>query len=178
MKKIRVTKVFTFDMAHALFGYDGPCKNIHGHTYRLSVTLIGEQIQEENNPKEGMVIDFTDFKRIVKENVIDIIKNYGIDYDKKLVVRPIAQFIRELCAERTIDEIVITDENGNDAKKIYHSFSNNSKLKVYTNIKQIGPFLNKLKHYTDLMEVLSFLNHNFLFFPKILFLVMLRFLML
>jgi 6-pyruvoyltetrahydropterin/6-carboxytetrahydropterin synthase len=72
MKKIRVTKVFTFDMAHALFGYDGPCKNIHGHTYRLSVTLIGEQIQEENNPKEGMVIDFTDFKRIVKENVIDI----------------------------------------------------------------------------------------------------------
>ena len=72
MKKIRVTKVFTFDMAHALFGYDGPCKNIHGHTYRLSVTLIGEQILEENNPKEGMVIDFTDFKRIVKENVIDI----------------------------------------------------------------------------------------------------------
>lgn len=72
MKRIRVTKVFTFDMAHALFGYDGPCKNIHGHTYRLSVTLIGEQIQEENNPKDGMVIDFTDFKRIVKENVIDI----------------------------------------------------------------------------------------------------------
>jgi len=72
MKKIRVTKVFTFDMAHALFGYDGPCKNIHGHTYRLSVTLIGEQILDENNPKEGMVIDFTDFKRIVKENVIDI----------------------------------------------------------------------------------------------------------
>ena len=70
--KIRVTKVFTFDMAHALFGYDGPCKNIHGHTYRLSVTLIGEQVQEENNPKQGMVIDFTDFKKIVKENVIDV----------------------------------------------------------------------------------------------------------
>jgi 6-pyruvoyltetrahydropterin/6-carboxytetrahydropterin synthase len=70
--KIRVTKVFTFDMAHALFGYDGPCKNIHGHTYRLSVTLIGEQVQEENNPKQGMVIDFTDFKKIVKANVIDV----------------------------------------------------------------------------------------------------------
>ena len=70
--KIRVTKVFTFDMAHALFGYDGPCKNIHGHTYRLSVTLIGKQIQDENNPKQGMVIDFTDFKQIVKSNVIDV----------------------------------------------------------------------------------------------------------
>ncbi len=72
MSKIRVTKVFTFDMAHALFGYDGPCKNIHGHTYKLSVTLVGELIQQEGNPKEGMVIDFTDFKCIVKDNVIDV----------------------------------------------------------------------------------------------------------
>ncbi len=70
--KIRVTKVFTFDMAHALFGYDGPCKNIHGHTYRLSVTLIGQQIEDENNPKQGMVIDFTDFKLIVKSNIIEV----------------------------------------------------------------------------------------------------------
>lgn len=71
-KRIRVTKVFTFDMAHALFGYDGPCKNIHGHTYKLSVTLIGSPITDTSNPKEGMVIDFTDFKKIVKEEVIDI----------------------------------------------------------------------------------------------------------
>lgn len=66
---IRVTKVFTFDMAHALFGYDGPCKNIHGHTYKLSVTLIGSPIQDTTNPKEGMV---TDFKKIVKDEVIDV----------------------------------------------------------------------------------------------------------
>ena len=69
---IRVTKVFTFDMAHALFGYDGPCKNIHGHTYKLSVTLIGIPIEDSSNPKEGMVIDFTDFKKIVKDEVIDV----------------------------------------------------------------------------------------------------------
>ena len=70
--RIRVTKVFTFDMAHALFGYDGPCKNIHGHTYKLSVTLIGSPIQDNTNPKEGMVIDFTDFKKIVKEEIVDV----------------------------------------------------------------------------------------------------------
>jgi len=69
---IRVTKVFTFDMAHALFGYDGPCKNIHGHTYKLSVTLVGTPILDTTNPKEGMVIDFTDFKKIVKDEVIDV----------------------------------------------------------------------------------------------------------
>ena len=71
-KNIRVTKVFTFDMAHALFGYDGPCKNIHGHTYRLSVTLLGKQTMESTHPKQGMVIDFTDFKHIVQTYVIDV----------------------------------------------------------------------------------------------------------
>lgn len=69
---IRVTKKFTFDMAHALYGYDGPCKNIHGHTYVLSVTLKGKVLSKENHPKNGMVMDFTDFKKIVKENVIDV----------------------------------------------------------------------------------------------------------
>jgi len=58
---IIVTKKFTFDMAHALYGYDGPCKNIHGHTYVLYVTLKGKALESENHPKNGMVIDFTDF---------------------------------------------------------------------------------------------------------------------
>lgn len=71
-QNIRVTKKFTFDMAHALYGYDGPCKNIHGHTYVLSVTLIGKVIHQNDDPKNGMVIDFTDFKKIVKEQVVDV----------------------------------------------------------------------------------------------------------
>ncbi len=70
--KIRVTKKFTFDMAHALYGYDGPCKNIHGHTYILSVTLKGNVLQNNNHPKNGMVIDFTDFKKIIVENIIQV----------------------------------------------------------------------------------------------------------
>ena len=72
VKKVRVTKKFTFDMAHALFGYDGPCKNIHGHTYKLSVTLKGKVIENPNHPKNGMVIDFTDFKRIVADNIVSV----------------------------------------------------------------------------------------------------------
>lgn len=59
-------------MAHALFGYDGPCKNIHGHTYELSITLKGKIHLQANHPKDGMVIDFTDFKRIVKQEIIDV----------------------------------------------------------------------------------------------------------
>ena len=71
MTKIRVTKEFTFEMAHALWNYDGPCKNIHGHSYKLWTTVIGEPITEKSNKKYGMVIDFGDLKRIVKEKIVD-----------------------------------------------------------------------------------------------------------
>jgi len=71
MANIRVTKEFTFEMAHALLGYDGSCKYVHGHSYGLSVTVIGAPIENETNPKLGMVIDFGDLKKIVKETVVD-----------------------------------------------------------------------------------------------------------
>lgn len=51
MANIRVTKEFNFEIAHALWNYDGPCANIHGHSYRMFVTVIGEPINDNNNPK-------------------------------------------------------------------------------------------------------------------------------
>ncbi len=67
---IRLTKEFSFESAHALEGYDGACREIHGHSYRLFVTVKGEPIDDENNPKCGMVIDFGDLKRVVNEQII------------------------------------------------------------------------------------------------------------
>ena len=69
---IRITKEFKFEMAHALKGYDGPCKNIHGHSYELSVTISGKPINDENNPKLGMVMDFGELKQIIKREVVDL----------------------------------------------------------------------------------------------------------
>lgn len=71
MSKIRITKQFTFETGHALYGYDGKCKNVHGHSYKLSVTVIGTPITDSGNVKFGMVIDFTDLKKIVKEEIVD-----------------------------------------------------------------------------------------------------------
>jgi 6-pyruvoyltetrahydropterin/6-carboxytetrahydropterin synthase len=71
MAKIRITKQFTFEMAHALHGYDGKCKNIHGHSYKLDVCVIGSPKNSEKDPKYGMVIDFGDLKHIVKSEVIE-----------------------------------------------------------------------------------------------------------
>lgn len=72
MQHIRITKQFTFETGHALYGYDGKCRNVHGHSYKLSVTVIGTPISDDENVKYGMVIDFSDLKKIVKEEVVDV----------------------------------------------------------------------------------------------------------
>jgi len=82
MAKIRVTKEFNFEIAHALWNYDGPCANIHGHSYRMFVTIIGEPINDESNPKNGMVIDFGDLKKVVNEQVVNPM-DHAITLNKK-----------------------------------------------------------------------------------------------
>lgn len=72
MDQIRITKQFTFETGHALFGYDGKCRNVHGHSYKLSVTVTGIPIADKNHVKNGMVIDFGDLKTIVKEEIVDV----------------------------------------------------------------------------------------------------------
>ena len=72
MKSIRITKQFSFETAHALHGYDGKCKNIHGHSYKLFVTVLGTPILDPLDPKYGMVMDFGDLKNIVKEEIVDV----------------------------------------------------------------------------------------------------------
>lgn len=71
MTKIRITKQFSFETGHALYGYDGKCKNVHGHSYKLSVTVSGTPILDASHVKFGMVIDFGDLKKIVKEEIVD-----------------------------------------------------------------------------------------------------------
>jgi 6-pyruvoyltetrahydropterin/6-carboxytetrahydropterin synthase len=71
MSKIRITKQFSFETGHALYGYDGKCRNVHGHSYKLSVTVLGEPITDPAHVKFGMVIDFGDLKKIVKTEIVD-----------------------------------------------------------------------------------------------------------
>jgi 6-pyruvoyltetrahydropterin/6-carboxytetrahydropterin synthase len=99
-QKVRVTKKFTFDMAHALYGYDGPCKNIHGHTYHLSVTLMGTPIMDNNDVKLGMVIDFSDLKKIVKEQIINI-------YDHALVLNEHAPYSKSEVIANEFEKVIL-----------------------------------------------------------------------
>jgi len=76
---IRITKLFKFEMAHALHGYDGLCKNIHGHSYRLWVSVRGKKRDEKGHTHDGMVMDFDIIKELVKSEIV-------LKYDHSLVL--------------------------------------------------------------------------------------------
>lgn len=71
MTRIRVTKRFHFEMAHALHEYDGLCRNIHGHSYNLEITIAGNVFRSPGHPKDGMVMDFHELKMLVKTHITE-----------------------------------------------------------------------------------------------------------
>lgn len=102
MAIIRLTKEFSFEAAHALGGYDGPCREIHGHSYRLFVTIKGEPSTDPMNPKQGMVMDFGVLKKIVNEEIIS-------RFDHALVLRSTAdEGLRRVLAEQ-FDNVVTVE---------------------------------------------------------------------
>lgn len=94
-KKVRVTKQFKFETGHALYGYDGLCKNVHGHSYKLDVTVIGYPIDDTNDVKNGMVIDFGDLKTIVNQEIV-----YPFDHATVLNVNSPHKEIADLMQSR------------------------------------------------------------------------------
>ena len=102
MTKIRVTKRFHFEMAHTLYEYDGLCRNIHGHSYNLEVTLIGEPRREVGHPKDGMVLDFGDLKEIVKSQVVN-------RFDHSLMVNSNIPEAQKDLLRQTTDRMIVVD---------------------------------------------------------------------
>ena len=72
MPKVYVTKEFEFEAAHHLLNYDGACANVHGHSYKLQVTVSGSiNPFETEYATDCMVLDFKYLKKIVKDEIID-----------------------------------------------------------------------------------------------------------
>ncbi len=69
---IRITREFSFEMAHVLDCYNGLCRNLHGHSYKLFVTVAGVPVNDRTLSMNGMVMDFSDLKKLVNEKIIKI----------------------------------------------------------------------------------------------------------
>ncbi|MFZ4797381.1 MAG: 6-carboxytetrahydropterin synthase QueD [Bacteroidia bacterium] len=72
---LSITKIFHFEAAHTISCYNGQCKNIHGHSYELHVTITGQELNESN-----MLIDFKELKKIVEIHVTN-------DFDHALILK-------------------------------------------------------------------------------------------
>jgi 6-pyruvoyl tetrahydropterin synthase/QueD family protein len=96
---VRLTKSFSFEAAHALWNYDGPCRNIHGHSYTLAVTITGSPISDTDDPKNGMVMDFSELKSIVYQQVIK-------DFDHALIINSNTPHLKLLESENAFGKIL------------------------------------------------------------------------
>ena len=109
MAVVRVTKIFRFEMAHALWEYDGLCKNIHGHSYILKVSVSGKPISDPDDTKEGMVIDFGDLKRVTKKHIVDIF-DHCVVLNKRAPVEKFAG-VEEMFERKMYTDFQPTAEN-------------------------------------------------------------------
>ena len=68
---LTLTKIFNFEMAHAIQGYAGACRYVHGHSYELHVTVSGGAGHKKYIPPPGFVTDFKEIKKMVTEAVVE-----------------------------------------------------------------------------------------------------------
>ncbi|MBK9327838.1 MAG: 6-carboxytetrahydropterin synthase [Sphingobacteriales bacterium] len=127
-----VTKIFHFEMAHAIHGYDGPCKHIHGHSYVLEVTVTAHSDDNAYLKETGFIVDFKDLKKIVSDTIVH-------RYDHKLVLSK--EYMDENPAFSEAENLIIWDfepsaENiilyfKNELNAILSEEMQLSKLKLY-----------------------------------------------
>ncbi|MBN2781515.1 MAG: 6-carboxytetrahydropterin synthase QueD [Candidatus Marinimicrobia bacterium] len=130
---MELTKIFHFDMAHRLSFHEGKCRNLHGHTYRLEVTLSGDA--DEN----GMVIDFNEMKRLIDERVVDVLDHATVIYhDDALLMNAFPKELKHVVFpfEVTAENLCIwiydqLDDAGLNIKQVVIWETENSKA-VYT----------------------------------------------
>jgi 6-pyruvoyltetrahydropterin/6-carboxytetrahydropterin synthase len=135
---IRVTREFTFEMAHVLWNYDGPCRNVHGHSYRLFVTIAGVPVNNQQSPKNGMVMDFTDLKAIVLREIVNVFDHAVVvsrDFDPDKI-----KMFRETFGNTVVVDYQPTCENlvADYAQKINENLPENitlHSLKLYETAK-------------------------------------------
>jgi 6-pyruvoyltetrahydropterin/6-carboxytetrahydropterin synthase len=97
---ISITKIFRFEAAHAIHGYPGSCKNIHGHSYELQVTVKASQWDGGYVNGLGIIIDFKDLKAIVQAEVVNKL-------DHKLILS--RSYLNQSNSFPKLDELVVFD---------------------------------------------------------------------
>jgi 6-pyruvoyltetrahydropterin/6-carboxytetrahydropterin synthase len=104
-----ITRRLEFDAGHRIPNHNSQCKHLHGHRYTIEITLSGDVITTEGVSEQGMVMDFSDVKRIAKERVVDMWDHAFLVYRGDKVV---LDFLNTLPGHKTVVmEVIPTAEN-------------------------------------------------------------------
>jgi 6-pyruvoyltetrahydropterin/6-carboxytetrahydropterin synthase len=96
---VQITTRLEFDAGHRIPNHKSQCRNLHGHRYALEITLSGDIITQEQTSENGMVMDFSDVKRIARESVADIWDHAFLVYEKDKVL---LDFLNTLPNHKTV----------------------------------------------------------------------------
>jgi 6-pyruvoyltetrahydropterin/6-carboxytetrahydropterin synthase len=135
MEKIRLTKEFHFEMAHALWNYNGSCKSIHGHSYKLFITFLGTPLNNVEDPRNGMVADFAEIKRWIQKSILD-------HFDHALLISDDAETQNLSKISQMFDKLVIVN---------YQPTCENLLIDIVAKIKPLVPG-NLILHSVKLCE--------------------------
>jgi 6-pyruvoyltetrahydropterin/6-carboxytetrahydropterin synthase len=106
---MQITRRLEFDAGHRIPNHNSQCKHLHGHRYTIEITLSGDVITAEGVSEQGMVMDFSDVKRIAKERVVDAWDHAFLVYRGDKVV---LDFLETLPNHKTVVlEVIPTAEN-------------------------------------------------------------------
>lgn len=104
-----ITRRLEFDAGHRIPNHISQCKHLHGHRYSIEISLSGEIITAEGQSQQGMVMDFSDVKRIAKEKLVDLWDHAFLVYRGDKVV---SDFLATLPNHKTVTlDVVPTAEN-------------------------------------------------------------------
>ncbi|MFH2140304.1 MAG: 6-carboxytetrahydropterin synthase QueD [Pseudomonadota bacterium] len=106
---MQITRRLEFDAGHRIPNHNSQCRHLHGHRYAIEITLSGEVVTTEGVSEQGMVMDFSDVKRIAKEQVVDAWDHAFIVYRND---KTVLDFLTTLPEHKTVVlDVVPTAEN-------------------------------------------------------------------
>jgi 6-pyruvoyltetrahydropterin/6-carboxytetrahydropterin synthase len=104
-----ITRRLEFDAGHRIPNHKSQCKHLHGHRYAIEISLSGEVIDTEGQSEQGMVMDFSDVKRIAQEKLVNLWDHAFLVYRHDTLV---CDFLATLPDHKTvIFDVVPTAEN-------------------------------------------------------------------
>ena len=121
MYKLRKTK--RIEASHQLPNHDGKCRNLHGHTWTITVEVRGTELQH-GGPKDGMLVDYADLSDMMKYHVEvldhrhlnDVLENPTSENLAYKLYCDILAFVKEKSCRCTLSRVIVSETQDSQAE--------------------------------------------------------------